>query len=432
MKKHKQGRDGESKKTASSSKSQRVVKLQDFQQSPEEERPQAQIQYEEEEGEDEDRLKKIVVPKAVYRVALILLVLVLGLTVWLNWSNLTPDNILNWLRLQTVGTGEGDGFPVPITGSVLEEGNFLSENGMLLALSDTTLTQLNATGKEQMSLRHSLHTPVLRVNSGKYLLFDLNSTGYMVLSGKETAAQGKAEGDILAGAVASNGRFALGTKGSNSASVLEVYLANGEMQFRYRFSQDYITAVALAPGGGKGAVTTVRSEKGELVSSLYLFDFSQADPISIQEARGTLFLEAHWAEDGTIFALGDLGLLRGKAGEEFQQYSFENNQPITSRFSGSQLFVSLSPYRHGGASMVLAFRGMEEPLSIACPGRVNSISLSGGAVGVLMDKEVVLYDATTGMETARISGGKDARALALANERTAYILGVAELRFLGL
>ena len=44
--------------------------------------------------------------------------------------------------MQITGTGEGDGYPVAITGSSVSEGNFLSAEGNAVALSDTALTIL--------------------------------------------------------------------------------------------------------------------------------------------------------------------------------------------------------------------------------------------------------------------------------------------------
>ena len=42
----------------------------------------------------------------------------LGSCCGFNRSNLTPDNILGRIKLQVMGTGMGEGFPVPIAGEM--------------------------------------------------------------------------------------------------------------------------------------------------------------------------------------------------------------------------------------------------------------------------------------------------------------------------
>ena len=60
--------------------------------------------------------------------------------------------------------------------------------------------------------------------------------------------------------------------------------------------------------------------------------------------------------------------------------------------------------------------------------RIEAISVSGGTVGVLAGNQAVFRDYTTGMELGQADAGSDAKSLALASERKAYILGVSEVR----
>ena len=87
------------------------------QEAPEEEGVQASIEYDGEEKKKQARQ----VPKAFYRVVLVLLVLIVGLALWVNRDNLTPESIWSWLQVQVTGDGEGDGYPAAITGSTVSE-----------------------------------------------------------------------------------------------------------------------------------------------------------------------------------------------------------------------------------------------------------------------------------------------------------------------
>ncbi len=394
--------------------------------------PGAYIEYEEDEeqrAQEEKRLKKMRVPKAVYRIAVILLILIVGLAVWVNREWLTPQNISSWVQLQLKGTEQGDGFPVSITGSSVSASNFGVQNGNALILSDTALTMLDDTGRELFSLRHSFNQPAMRTSYGKTLLYNQGSLGYMVLSGPDTVINGSSEKEIMVGAIAQNGSFAFGVQGEDGASQLNAYLADGSLQSYYQFAEDYITAVALNYDATCGAVCTVRSESGELVSKVTVFDFNREDPIAAYETPNNLLLDICWTENGDIYAVGESALLISRSSQyEFTEYSYEGRQLTSYLLSQGRAFLSVSAYEHAGPSTLLIFHGSGEPVRVEAAERIVSLSASGGTVGALVDGTAHFYDYSTGMEQGQVSAGNDAKSLALASERMAYVLGVSEAR----
>ena len=417
------------KKVDSKSNTREIVRLRDYQEA------EAFFEYEDEEAEaaGEARLKKMRVPKAVYRVVIILILLILGLALWINRSSLTLENITTWVKLQFVGEGQGDGFPVSITGSSVFASNFTSYGGDALILSDTALTMVDPTGKTGLSLRHSLNQPAMRSAHGQTLLYNQGSTGYMVLSGTEVKLKGTAEREILFGVVAQNGRFALGLHGADGASELNVYQKDGSLQYTYAFAKDYITAIAMNYDGVYGAVCTVRSEKGELISKVTVFDFNQAEPLTSYETRDNLLIDAAWTESGDLYAVGDSALLLAKSTDYvFREYSYDGRQLTAYRLDQSRAFLSISAYAHAGPCTLLVFRGENDPVRVESPERIVSLSVSGGTVGALVDGEAVFYDYSTGLEQGRADAGSDAKSIALSSERAAYVLGVSEIRTVGI
>lgn len=393
-----------------------------------EEAPQAEFEYEDRPG---SKKKKQIqqIPKAFYRISVVLIVAALGLAIWVNKDNLTPDRMLDWLRVQVTGGGEGDGYPVAITGSSVTAGNFLSTDGNAVSLSDTSLTVLGPSGQELLSLRHSFNQPMIQATNGKYLLYNQGSTGYMVVSGTEVKVERSASKDILTGAISSNGRFALATQGQDGASDFTVYLVNGETQFTYSFSQGYITSVALNGDGTRAMVCTVRSQGGELISKITVFDLNQPEPVGEYETRDNLLMESYWGDNGVLYAIGDNSLVRGKWSDlSFSEYSYDGKAPTAFQCVSNRVYLSISAYQHAGACTLLVFRGMEEPVEIPVEERVQALSVFGGTVGALVDQYVVLYDSSSGNELARSEAGSDAKSIALSNESTVYVLGVSEIR----
>lgn len=379
--------------------------------------------------EGEERLKKIRVPKAVYRVAAILLALVLGLACWVNRDKLTLENITGWVKLQFVGASEGDGFPVSITGSSVAAGNFTAQNGNVLILSDTSLTALDSSARSLLSLRHSFSEPSIRTAGGKTLLYNQGSLGYLLLAGTQTIVDQSAPRDILVGAVAQNGRHALGTQGKDGASELDVYQKDGSLQFQYMFAKDYITAVALNYDGTMGAVCTVRTEKGELVSRVVIFDFNQPEPVSDFEVKGNYLLDIFWTEGGDLYAVGETAILLADSSRyEFTECSYDGRRLTAYHMGQGRAFLSVSAYEHAGPSTLLVFRGRSEPLRIEAQERIVSISSFGGTVAALADTNVLFFDDSTGTALGEAPAGSDAKGIALGSESLAFILGVSEVR----
>lgn len=379
--------------------------------------------------EGEERLKKIRIPKAVYRIALILLALVLGLACWVNRDKLTLENITSWVKLQFVGDSAGDGFPVSITGSSVAAANFTAQNGNVLILSDTALTSLDVSARSLLSLRHSFSEPSMRTAGDKTLLYNQGSVGYLLLSGTRTIVDDSAPHDILVGAVAQNGRHALGTQGEDGASELDVYQRDGSLQFQYMFARDYITAAALNYDGTMGGVCTVRAEKGELVSRIVIFDFNQPDPIAEFSVEGNYLLDLYWTEGGDIYAVGDTAILLADSSRyEFTEYSYDGRRLTAYHLGQGRAFLSVSAYEHAGPSTLLVFRKKAEPLRIEAPERIVSVSSYGGTVAVLADTNALFFDSSTGMRLGETPAGSDAKGIALSSESLAYVLGISEAR----
>lgn len=418
----------------------KVIHLEDYRQQPAGE-PEAEYEYEdissssERELEQEQKKRELRrLPKAVYAVSAVLLAVVIGLSLWVNREYLTWDNMKTWAKQQVLGPESGDGFPVQITGANVAEKNFCCYNGSAALLSDTAFSIIDGNGKEEASVRHSFSQPVMKRSGGYFLLYNAGSTRYSLFSGGRALTEGTAPQDVITGCVSASGKFALGMTGSVGASKLEVYMKNGSLQYEYPFARDYITAAAMNYDGSYGAVCTVCSEKGEMVSRLTILSFNETEPVVQYETRGNLLLDVYWGENGVIYGVGDSALLLGKSSDfQFTEYSYQGRQLTAYDLSAGRAFLSISAYEHAGASTLLAFDGTQalgeqNPVRMEQPQRIESVSTSGGTVGMLAGGEVAFCDYITGMELGRAAAGVDAKAVSLASERRAYVLGVSEVR----
>ena len=371
------------------------------------------------------------VPGWVYRVALILIVSVLGLLVWFNRGNLTPANISEWIQSRVVCIGVGDGFPSPVSnGRVVLAGNFASQDKNAVIVSDTALTILNSTAKELVRRQHSFSNPVMRTAGSRVMIYNLGGKGYQIEGYSKTLRKGSTDENIQAGALAPNGRYALATENKGYASRLTVYLSSGAPQYVYDFSDYYVTQVALNRSGTRAAVAAVSASDGGMVSAVYLFDFGNPKPVKILTYPENLVLSLSYGENGSIVAVGDrlTSVIREDGGKT--DYDYKGRPLLTAASGNGRTALALIPYANASSgSLVLLDSSGRQTAAIPLKHRAKAVALYGDAAAVLTnDGTAWAYDASTGAARGSCSAGSDARTLALHDESSAYVLGVSEIR----
>lgn len=388
---------------------------------------EARVSYDPEPKEDTIQPAKL--PRALYFAGAGLILVIIGLIVWMNLDNLRPENIASWWKQQAQGENMGDGFPVTVKGNVVNPGNFWHIGSNVAALSDTALTVMDISGKEQYSVQHSFENPGYSTTGDRTLLFNQGGKGYMLLSGGETKISEKLKVSILAGTVSREGSFALAVQGSNYAAELHVYNKEGTEKYVYHFADHYITSVSINSAGTMAAVTSIGSQKGEMRSKITILDFTQEKAVSEMQVSENMLLQVLWGENNTIYAVGDSATLVANSQDyQFTSYSYDGKQVTAMSLEGSRVAVSISGYTYEGACTLLLFRENASPVQVQTQERVRSLSLYGESIGTLQKSSGVIYDFITGNRLADIPVDSDAKALSMANEQTAYILAISEIR----
>ena len=369
------------------------------------------------------------VPRWVYRVILILILSVLAVLGWMNRDNLAPASVLEWAQDRVVGMGVGDGYPHSIAGTNVLPRDFLSADGNLYAASDTALTVLNPTAKELASRQHSFGSPVLKLGGGRALLYNLGGTGCRVEGLSRTVSKFSAGGNIVAGSLSRQGGYALLTEADGYLGELTTYTEDGREQFHYWFSDYYPTAVALNADATKAAVTAVTAKDGAVASAVYLLDLNSSktqQPLAVYD--GNLLFDIAWDGDSAVTAFGDQAVeLIDADSRSKAEYSYGGMQITAYCSAADRTVLGLSSYEGSSASsFVVLNRSGGQLLSEQLEGEIRSVSVFGGATAALCGSKAYLYP-TAGAAVSR-DAGSDAKALALRNESSAYLLGVSEIR----
>lgn len=368
------------------------------------------------------------ISKSVYKIILVLLIAALVLVVMENREDLTPGNIGNWIRTKAVGLGFGDGYPVDLTGSTADPGNFGSEDGNMYVVSDTALTVLNGSAKELFSVRHSYNNPAVSLASDRYLLYNMGGTGYQICTAAGTELEAVAESDITTAAIADSGKFALALQPADYAAELCVFMKDGSLQYSYKFADTYISAVALNHDGTKGAVASVISRSGAIVSRITVFDFSEEEPIAVYESSGNMILSLMWSSSNRIIAIGDTQTVVSDARYNFEAYDYGGRELTAFCTTKNRAVVSVSNYAYGGSSTLLIFENTAKPVEAELPERAAWISCAGSKAAVLLPDMVLSVDLSTGTIEASCDISADTKGVAMADESSVYLMGVREIR----
>lgn len=373
------------------------------------------------------------VPRWVYRVILILALSVLAVLGWMNRDNLAPSAVLEWVQGRVVGMGVGDGYPHSITGTSVQPKNFLSYDKNVYFAGDTAFTVLNSTAKELASRQHSLSSPVLKLGGGRALLYNLGGKGCQVESLGRTVSKFNASGNVVAGSVARQGGYALLTEADGYCGELTTYTAGGRERFHYWFSDYYPTAVALSPDGSRAAVAGVNAKEGQIVSAVYLLDLNSGkaqEPLAVYP--GNLLFDAAWDGDGAVAVFGDRASVLVDAGSgKKTEYGYGGRQLSAYCSNENGVVFGLSSYEGSSDSgLVVLNRAGGRVLSERLSGEIRSVSAFGVTAAALCGGRVYFYTALPAGPAGSADAGGDAKAVALRDEKSAYVLGVSEIRLI--
>ncbi len=367
-------------------------------------------------------------PKWVYAVIGVLLAVVAGLFIWFSVDS--SSGVGQWFRSITVGSGQGDGYPASIVGSSVSRGNFTVMNRNVVTVSDTALTVMNSSAGQSINRQHSFGRPVLQAENGRYLIYNLGGNGFKIEGGSGTIYSGNAGSNIIAGDIASSGRYALATEAQGYPSSLLVYLTDNTVQYRYNFSEYYVTGISLNSDGTGAAVSGIAAKDGGIVSAVYLFDFSNPEPVAVLTYPEVLMEKVEYLDNGTVAAIGDTAtsMIDGKTGEKVD-YSYQSRQMTDYAIDRNRVALALTPYDNQSASkMVILDSTAAETGVIESTDAIDAISLYGDTAAVLTGTVITGYSASSGNAFGTAEAGSDPRGIALADEATVYILGVSQIR----
>lgn len=383
-------------------------------------------EYEREEYRRKPKLEPKLPKNKVKILIGILVVLVVAVAGVGLWEYIAPNALLNSVASSKV---KGDGFPVKIEGKIVEESDTCVLNNNLAYISETQFQVINSDGGLVIDERIKFASPAITSCGTSAIIYDREGKHYEIENSLGIQYKGEADDDIFSAVMLENGCYALLTKKSGYTAKLTVFNSDHTQKYAYYFSECYTTDVSLNDDATKAVVCGLNTSEGDIVSKIYVLDFTKEEPVSKMDFKGNTIYDVEFLENGNVAAVGDLSTMIITSDYQ-QKYEFTyNGYNLTSRaIDKDGVYLSLSPFTDGKSCEIWYIS--QAGLTTITKTGLSTVSMdnNGNTVAILSDNKITTFNTSTQKKINEYNAGIDAKSIRFANENTIYVVGTSEIR----
>ena len=307
--------------------------------------------------------------------------------------------------------------------------------GHAVYASDTSFVTLTSSGTEVARLQLTHSNPVMKNNENRFLTYGIGGSSYEISSFDEKLYSGTADNKIYTADIASNGTYCLVTEDTGYLTTLYAYSKNNNRIYKYSFSEYYITSVAVNKDGSGCIATGISSDKGSVVTGVYVLDFSQDKPVSTYTVKGDSVIDCKYLTSDTAVLIGSqASYIVNKGEKNYKTVSYDGKTLSNYCFNTdtSSYTMALSRSGDGRSVALINYNKNGEVLNtINTEHKADSISVYKGTAAIL-DGNVVYGYNQKGDLLYSANSGTGSKKVVLASDYTAYILSVNQIRFIDL
>ena len=391
------------------------------------------ISYEDMPLDDYEQERTEISPAAFKKIIFgVLGVLLLALIVFAfaNRERLTWDNLHVWWNYEVMGT-TGKGYPVNIVGTEVEAGNIAVYQGRVAYSSDTSFVSLNSSAGEVSNKQLRFTNPVMKSADNHFLIYGLGEKSYQLEDFDRSVYDGTAEGGILAGDIAPNGRYCIAVEGKGFFSELYAFDAHNNRIYKYSFSEYYISSVSINMSGTGCVACGVSNNNGEIKACAYVLDFTREAPLAKYEIEGDYVIDCKFISGSRAVLVGGTNAYLVRVDDErvdvvdYEDKTLKNYcfSPATGTFS-----LALSKSGDGRRCDLIIYNDNGEKQVIA-ESSYGSESLSSykGVIATLDNNTIYVFDSAHNQRYS-CSAGAGAKRIILSSDREAFVLSVTQIR----
>lgn len=321
----------------------------------------------------------------VFRWVAVLVVVALVVTVVRYWDKISPQN---WVSGMSVG--EGDGFPIDVSGSRIFQMETVENNVALL--SDTHLVLYNNRGGEMMRCTHSYADPMLRAAGKYFLIVEKGGRRLQLETRSKTVITHTTKYDIITAAVHTNGDVAVVTAAEQGYNArLTVYRKDGTVVYE-RLCSTLISDVAFSPNGKSVAVAAISADKGAIRSSIEVLSLqsSESDPTYTYSANDVLLCRVVYLSGSLITGVSDTQVwMYHPQRDKCNTYTVTDGELTGFAIGNNSVALITQPYGSSGDGNFVYVKTDGSAAHVtAVPGVCRDVSAYRNTYAVLTDNNV--------------------------------------------
>lgn len=348
-----------------------------------------------------------------------------------KWEVLSPDGVAEWVNFSD---STKDSFDIKISGTSVLENNLQTVNNGLMYVSDTSVVRLNHDGEKIYSYQHNFTNPLMKCSNVYSIAFNEGGSDFRILSDKGEVYRGTQGNSITDCDINDIGVYGIISDQTGYLAKLSVYDKNNEFLFGYSFNDYYAISVSISNDGTKAAVGAVNTIDGQLVSQVYLLDFTRTEPLYVYTYNDQIVYEVKFIEEDRFAVVTDslVSVIYTDSGKEIP-YSYSTRVLTAYNVSyGNNIALSLSHSNdERDCSIVSVDTKGNEQGSFSTDLKVFSIDVKKDKIALLSSNMLYLYN-SYGDSFGQWEVGTDAKSVIIPQEKTAYIIGVSEIRKISL
>lgn len=367
--------------------------------------------------------------RKIFLSVLILFFCMIFIFTFFNGDRFSDGNIVSWVWEDLLGFGSGQGYPINIDGTIVENNNFKIMNNDIAMLSDISFTSFNKSGRMIANRQHSFASPKLKVKGNRAIIYNVGGKGIQIESTSSTVFKDTLPNNIIAADISKNGNYVVVSESNGYLNEMTLYSGKNEEKYKYYFSEYYITDVAISKKGDYAAATGITSENGNMKSVVYIFDFKSETPKFIFDYGDNTLFSVSFLTDGSVAAVGDKGFAVFNCFKDNRkEFSYDGRMLRCFKVAYNDgVVMSLSPTEDGRNCNVISFdTNGNQRLNIDTEFKVKDVSLKDKNVVVLESDKIHKYN-LKGDKKGEFIVGDDSKQVEIFSSNIAFVLGVSNV-----
>lgn len=345
----------------------------------------------------------------------------------LMWDKISPNDLPDTIIQSTTAKEE---ISEKISGTSVQEKNILNTGSGIIYISDTSILQIDYNGNKQFSNQHSYTSPFIKGSGNYCIAYGVGSDKYRVISPSAEIYDGSQGNSITDCDINSKGTYCVLSDHTGYLSVLSAYDKDSNFIFSYSFNNYYGISCSVSENGTMAAVGAVNTVDGGLMSKVYLLDFNSDEPLATYEYKDQIIYEVDFISDNKFAVVTDeLVSVVDCSTQKEVPYSYEGGFLTSYDISyDNSIVLSLSRSDDGRNCTVVTLDSSGREIgNFSTDLKIFSIDVKKDKLAMLSEDKLYMFNAY-GDAFGNWQVGHDAKSVVLVQEKTAYILGVSELR----